>query len=226
MKTRLQRIVAALGVMVLVIVLYESSQIYKGQLSNQYSVDVQKQTQGSDNGSRASNSARGSVEISSAAPPQPNQAPPSAVSITQDPSTYSAKPDSSAPITTSDTPSSRIYKQSMSRTYKQTLQTMEVIKTNTLALQSRKMSLSSYKASIIQSQTAFSLAEAYVRANPPIDAKLNTSYQELLGGISLAKQAMGVVLNGISTFSVSELYSAREMGITAQQQVVNGYSHL
>lgn len=114
----------------------------------------------------------------------------------------------------------------MSRTYQQTLQTMENIKTNTLALQSRKMTLSSHKASILESQTTFSSAEAYVRANPPTDAKLNTSYKELLEGISLAKQAMAVVLSGISSFSVSKLYSAREMGITAQQQVVNGYSHL
>lgn len=58
------------------------------------------------------------------------------------------------------------------------------------------------------------------------DARLNAPYQDFLAGISLAKQATGVVLNGISSFSVSKFYDAREMGITAQQQVVNGYSHL
>ena len=79
---------------------------------------------------------------------------------------------------------------------------------------------------IVQSQTTFSLAEAYVGANPPTDAKLNTSYQELLAGISLAKQATEVALKGISSFNISQFYTASEMGTTAKQQVVNGYSNL
>ncbi|HBP64866.1 MAG TPA: hypothetical protein DD730_11455 [Desulfosporosinus sp.] len=203
MKIRSRRIITALGVTVLLIGCNVSWQLYKVQkISNPYAVDAQKLSQGSVNRPRsASSQTQGPDRISSAV--SPNQTPPSAGST-----------------------SSKNYKQSMFKTYQQTLHTMENIKTNTLALQSRKMTLSSYKASILESQTSFSSAEAYVRANPPTDARLNTSYKELLEGISLAKQAMAVVLSGISSFSVSKLYSAREMGITAQQQVVNGYSHL
>ncbi|HZK55338.1 MAG TPA: hypothetical protein VFC84_14230 [Desulfosporosinus sp.] len=199
MQIRPRRIVAALGVVVIVIGCYVGLQL---------------------NSSRAANL---QTQVSAVAL---DQTPPSVASTSQEPAVLDALKNSKAPVSTSGTPSSVDYKQSMSKTYQQTLQAMENIKSNTLALKSKQMSLSSYKASILESQTTFSLAEAYVRANPPTDTMLNTSYQELLGGISLAKQAMAVVLKGISSFSVSKLYSAREMGITAQQQVLNGYSHL
>jgi len=144
----------------------------------------------------------------------------------QESSTLGAQKNSSAPVPPSGTLSSGHYKQSMSKTYQMTIQAMQNIRDNTVALQSRRMSLSSYKASILQSQTTFSLAEDYVGANPPTNAKLNTSYQELLAGIILAKQATEVALNGISSFSLSKFYTASEMGTTAQQQIVNGYSQL
>lgn len=173
MKIRLQRIVAVLGVVVLIIAGYVGWQIYKEQqMSN-----IQAPTT---------------------------------------PSSQSASPTS--------VPASADYKQFMSKTYQQMLQEVQNLQSNTLALQGGK--ISSYKASILQSQATFSSAEAFVRANPPTDAKLKSSYQEFLAGISLAKQATGVVLEGISSFNVSKFYAARDMGITAQQQVVNGYSHL
>ena len=145
------------------------------------------------------------------------------------PSNPATSTPSSQPITPVSplaTPASGNYKQMMSKTYQQTLQEMQNLKNNTLALQAGEISLSSYKSSILQSQAVLSTAEAYVKANPPTDTKLNASYKEFLGGISLAKQAMVVVLHGISSFSPSEFYEARDMGKTAQQQVVNGYSHL
>lgn len=123
-------------------------------------------------------------------------------------------------------PASVDYKRFMSKTYKQMLQEMQDLQSNTLALQGGKISLSSYKSSILQSQATFSSAEAFVRANPPTDAKLKASYQEFLAGISLAKQATGVVLEGISSFNISKFYTAHDTGITAQQQVENGYSQL
>ena len=137
-----------------------------------------------------------------------------------------SQPNSITPVSPSATPASGNYKQSMSKTYQQTLQEMQNLKKNTLALQDGTISLSSYKASIVQSQSALSAAEAFVRANPPTDTKLDASYQEFLGGISLAKQALDVVLHGISSFSPSEFYRARDMGKSAQQQVVKGYSNL
>lgn len=114
----------------------------------------------------------------------------------------------------------------MTNTYQQTLQAMQNVKGNTLALQGRSLSFSAYRSSILQSQAIFTTAEEFARANPPTDEKLTPSYQEFLAGITLAKESMSVVLNGISSFSPSSLYAAREMGKTALQQVIEGYSHL
>ncbi|MDR3543900.1 MAG: hypothetical protein P4L69_23530 [Desulfosporosinus sp.] len=114
----------------------------------------------------------------------------------------------------------------MSDTCQKTLQTMQTVKANTLALQGKKMSIFAYRASIAQSQAAFSSAEDFVRANPPTEENLNSSYQEFLAGIDLAKQSMDVVLNGISSLSPSNLYAARAMGKKAQQQVSEGFAHL
>jgi len=175
MKIRPRRLVAALGLIVLIIAGYVGWQIYKGQQM----ANIQAPTT---------------------------------------PSSQSTSPTS--------VPASANYKQFMSKTYQQMLQEVQNLQSNTLALQGGKISLSSYKSSILQSQATFSSAEAFVRANPPANAKLKASYQEFLAGISLAKQATGVVLEGISSFNVSKFYAARDMGITAQQQVVNGYSQL
>lgn len=147
--------------------------------------------------------------------------------------TFSATPaassgssgSSSAPAPLPGTPSAEDYKQLMAQTYQQTLRTMQDVKEKTLALQDRKLSLTAYRSSILQAQAAFSRAEQFVRANPPAKEKLNPSYQEFLAGINLANQAMDVLLQGISSFSPSKLYDARDMGKQAQQQVIDGYSH-
>ena len=225
MKIMPRRIVATLGVIVLVIGCYAGWQFYKGQqMSNQYAVDAQKPTQGSGNDSGITNSKTEITDEKSLIVSVDQT--PSDASTHQEPSAPSAKKKSSAPVPHSDTLSSGHYKESMSKTYQMTIQAMQNIRNNTVALQSRKMSLSSYKASIVESQTTFSLAEDFVGANPPTDAKLNPSYQELLAGISLAKKATDVALNGISSYSISKFYTASEMGTTAQQQIVNGYSQL
>jgi len=134
-------------------------------------------------------------------------------------------PNSQSPPPTG-APVSADYKQFMSKTYQQILQEMQALQSNTLALQGGKISLSSYKSSVLQSQATFSSAEAFVRSNPPTDAKLKAPYQEFLTGISLAQQATGVVVEGITSFNVSKFNAARDMGVTAQQQVENGYSQL
>jgi len=212
-KLMLRRLIVALGVVVLVIGSYAGWQIYRGQqLANQYAAEAQKLVGGSSDGTGA----QGSEELSSAV--SPDLTSPPGANPSQDPSAPGSPSDS-------NTSSTGEYKKLMSKSYQQTLQAMQDVKRNTTALQGRKMSLSAYKASIVQSQAAFTAAEAFAKANPPTDATLKGSYQEYLAGIALAKQAMGVVLNGVSSFNVSEIYAAREMGITAQQQVVKGYSH-
>jgi hypothetical protein len=117
------------------------------------------------------------------------------------------------------------YKQLMSRTYHLVLQAMQDVKKSTLALQGNNITVSAYRNNILQAQATFTSAVAYVQANPPADEKLYESYQEFLAGISLAKEAMSVVLNGISSLSLSDFYEAREMGRSAQQQVVDAYQH-
>lgn len=196
-KVKLRRVVGILGVIVLVAGGYLAWQLYKGnQMTNQYAADAQKLAQGSDTGSPSSNS----------------QAP-------------SSQSNSITPASPSTLPSSENYKQMMSSTYQQTLQAMKNVRGDSLALQGKTMSLSAYKASILQSQATFSSAEAFVRANPPTEEKLKTSYQEFLAGIILAKDSMGVVLKGISSLSPSNFYAAREMGRQAQQQIVDAYKH-
>jgi len=113
----------------------------------------------------------------------------------------------------------------LSSSYQQTLQAMQNVKANTEALEGKKLSLGAYKASILQAQATFSSAEAFVQANPPTEDKLNPSYQELLAGISLAKDSMDVVLNGVSALSPASFYAAREMGRQAQHQVIDAFAH-
>lgn len=222
-----RHILAFLGGIVLVVGCYLGWQMYMGQqMANQYANDAQKLAQGSGNSSEsASSQTQGSKEIPSVVSPG-QSTPSSGVSTSQAPPIPSAPPNSSAPSTHSGSPAAEDYKLLMLKTYQQTLQAMQNVKATTLSFQGKKLSLSAYKVSILQYQATFSSAEAYVLANPPADAKLNPSYQEFLAGISLAKHSMGVVLNGISSFSPSNFYAAREMGKTAQQQLVNGYSHL
>ena len=197
-------------------------------MANQYAADAQKLAQGSDNASTSANSqtpgSNGTTPAPSSGQTSPSQASPNSSSVA--PQSPGSQPSSSTPASPSGTPSSGEYKQLMSSPYQQTLQAMQNVKSNTLALQGKTMSLSAYKASTLQAQATFTSAEAFVLANPPTEENLNPSYQEFLAGISLAKQSMSVVLNGISSLSPSNFYAAREMGKKAQQQVVNGYSHL
>ena len=215
-KLRPRRIVAALGLIILVISGYVGWQIYQGQqMANQYASDAQILDQGSGNDSGSANpQAQGLNRITT-----------SGVSTSLDPSS----PDPLLPGSPSNPNvlaprSDTRYQQLMSKTYQQSLQAMQNVKSDTLALQDRKLSLSAYKANILKYQETFAAAEAFVRANPPSDETLNPPYQEFFGGISLAKQAMGFVLKGISSFSVSNFYAARDMGKIAQQQVVKGYA--
>ena len=185
-------------------------------MANQYAADAQKLAQGT-----------GSAATSLTSPtPSSNEGKASPSSSSVAPQASGTQPNSSASASPSGTFSPGEYKQLMSSPYQQTLQAMQNIKSSTLALQGKSISLSAYKASTLQAQATFSSAEEFVRANPPTEENLNPPYQEFLAGISLAKQSMGVVLNGISTLSPSKFYAAREMGKTAQQQVVNGYSRL
>lgn len=139
-----------------------------------------------------------------------------------------ATPQSSESQPNSNTPgsSSAKYKSLMSKPYQQTLQTMQNVKSSTLALQAGKISLSAYKSSILKAQATFTSAQAFVQANPTSEDSLKPSYQEFLAGISLANQAMSTILNGVSSSSLySSLYAAHAMGKKAQQQVIEAYAH-
>lgn len=165
-KLNAQRILAVLGVIVLVVGGYVGWQMYKGQqIANQYAADAQKQAQGSGTGSAASNSqALVSQGITSPGSPgspgssdptAPSQAAPSQNPPSVAPESPEIQPNSSSPTPPtppSSTPSSEDYKKLMAQTYQQTLQTMQNVKANTLAFQGKKFSLSAYKASIVQSQ--------------------------------------------------------------------------
>ncbi|MHB1407716.1 MAG: hypothetical protein ACYCV0_19275 [Desulfitobacteriaceae bacterium] len=141
-------------------------------------------------------------------------------------STASGNTSPSAPASSDGTPSATIpYKQLMADTYTQSLNAMETVKANTLALQNMKISLSAYKASILKSKETFSSAQAYVQANPPSDDKLAEPYQEFLTGITLANQSMDVVLHGISSLDPASFFAAKEMGSQAKDQVNRGYSN-
>lgn len=142
--------------------------------------------------------------------------------------------DSSAPTTESPgepagesgkTPSTSVaYKQLMTDTYSKTLNAMESVKLNTLALKDGKTYLSNYKAMIAKAKATFSTAQEFVQHNPPDDEKLQASYKEFLAGITLANQSMDVVMQGISSLSAASFYAAKEMGGKARDQVVHGYS--
>ena len=232
LKTRLRRILAFCGVVVITIGSYVGWQIYQGQqMANQYAANAQKFAQGSSNGlalptpnSPAPSSSAGTTSGALSGQTSPTQATQAPSSL--DPQSPGFQPNPSTSTSPSGTPSSQEYKQLMSSPYQQTLQAMQNVKSTTLALQGKSLSLSAYKASILQSQATFSAAETFVRANPPTEETSNPAYQEFLAGISLANQSTGVVLKGISPFRPSNFFAAREMGKTAQQQVVNGYSHL
>ncbi|WP_139024245.1 hypothetical protein [Desulfosporosinus sp. OT] len=221
-KLKLRHILTGLGVIVVVIGGYVGWQVYQGQqMANQYASDTQQSAQTS--GSKGTTSGD-SPDSTSPSSTTPNPADSSSTSSAQTPSSsgLSGNSSTSAPSATS---SSGDYKQLMTQTYQQALQTMRNVKENTLALQGKKLSLSTYKSSILQAQATLTTAEEFVKANPPTEEKLTPSYQKFLAGISLAKDSMGVVLKGISSFSPSKLYAAREMGKQAQQQVIDGYSH-
>jgi len=215
---------AVLTVIVIVVGGYVGWQLYNGQqMADQYMANVQKPVQGSGNSSVSLNSqAPGSKGLT---PETLNQASSSQNTSSPDSSSPESQPNSSALSSPSATPYSKEYRHLMSSPYQQTLQAMQNAKRNTLALQGKSMSLSAYKASILQSQATFASAEAFVLANPPTEEKLNAPYQEFLAGIRLAKQSMSLVLNGISELSPSNFYAAREMGRQAQRQVVNAYAH-
>lgn len=115
------------------------------------------------------------------------------------------------------------YQALMKGTYGNVIQTMENVKADTLALQNRKLSISAYKKSILASKSAFQKAQSFVQANPPQNAELQRPYQDFLSGINLATRSMDVVVEGISSLSVSNFYAARSMGKTARDQVTAAY---
>lgn len=128
-----------------------------------------------------------------------------------------------APAPPVETPSQN-YKTLMTQTYQNVTRTMENVKANTLALQNGKMSISVYKSTILQAKTDFTNAQKFIQSNSPKDEKLLGPYQDFLAGVTLAKDSMDVVLNGVATFNASQFYAAREMGKTARDQVVNAYN--
>ena len=231
-----RRILAALLSIVLIMGGYLALQVYQGkQLAKQYG---NKYAQTPDlKGTTPGTSSKAAEQSSAAAPPPSSSSTPSSPDSSSVPSSDSSSsiPSSNAPSTsgssvasstsTSGTLSSEDYKQLMATTYKQSLQTMQDVKNNTLALQGGNLSIAAYRSSIVQSQANFTKSEKFVRANPPNDQTLDPSYQEFTAGISLAKESMGVILDGISSFSIVKLYTARDMGKIAQKQVINGYSH-
>lgn len=199
-----KRILAVLGVIVLVVSGYGGWRVYQGkQMTKQSMTDTQKLAKGTGSGSASS-----AFQV-----PGSNGTTPVVSS------------DPVSPSSPSSTPSSGEYKQLMAKTYQQMLDTMQNLKSCTLALQAHTISFSDYKASTLQAQATFASAEAFVRANPPRDESLKASYQEFLAGISLAKDSMDVLLKGISSFNPSKFYEARDMGVKAQQQVINAYAH-
>lgn len=230
MTSKSRRFLAVLGLFVLLVGGYLSWQVYQGQqLANQYATEAQKLAQGSSPNSAAPNSqtpGSSNSTLTPGDPAAPPQTSPAQVPSALNPASPGSPSDPGVPLSPSPNANAENYKQLMTNTYQETLKTMQNVKSNTLTFQGRNLSISAYKASIVQSQAAFSAAEAYVRANPPTDQTLNPSYYEFLAGITLAKQSMDVVLKGISSLSAANFYAAREMGKKAQQQVVAGYSRL
>ena len=155
-KLKPRRILAVLGVIVLVVGGYVGWQMYKGQqIAKQYVADSQKQAQTSGTGSTATNSqalvSQGITSPVSSDQTSPSQAAPSQNPPSVAPESPEIQPNSSTPTPPSSTPSSEDYKKLMTQTYQQTLETMQNVKANTIALQEKKISLSAYKASIVQS---------------------------------------------------------------------------
>lgn len=225
-KLKLRHILTVLGVIALIAGGYVGWQLYQGQqMANQYAADAQKSAQGSGKiGNSVASPSPGSKGTGTGTAPA--QTSPNSTSVS--PQSSATEPNASTPNSSTpapNTPAALAYKQLMTSSYQQTLQAMQNVKSSTLALQGHKVSLSAYKADIVQAQATFSAAQAFVQANPPPEETLNSSYQEFLAGINLAKQAMDVVLNGVSSFSPASLYAAREMGKQALKQVSEGYAH-
>ncbi|HBP63888.1 MAG TPA: hypothetical protein DD730_06375 [Desulfosporosinus sp.] len=232
-----RRFLAILGSIVLLIGGYIGWQVYQGkQMANQYGAGKLAGTPGSKatTPGATSNPASQSEATPSPAGALSNpawqfQATPSPAGSPANPSFEVPAPSGSSVNSSISSPSEAMssgdYKQLMTTTYQQTLQTMQDVKGNTLALQGGNLSLSAYRSSILQAQATFNASEAFVMANPPGDGKGTPSYQEFMAGISLAKKSMGVILDGISSFSTSKLYAARDMGKTAQQQLIDGYTN-
>lgn len=223
-----RRLLAVLGTIVFVIGGYIGLQVYQVKhMSNQYTPEETAQTPAS-NGTTPGTTQSTSAGVLSNQALGSQTTPPPAVSPSAPSSEVPSPIESFANSTTyspSETPSSGDYKQLMSKTYQQTLKTMQSVKDNTLALQDGNLSISAYRSSINQAQATFIESEAFVGKNPPRDETLNPSYQEFMAGIGLAKESMGVILDGISSLSPAKLYTARDIGKRAQQQVIEGYSY-
>jgi len=231
------RIQAVLGTIILVIGAYIGLQVYQvKQMANQYTPEKSAQTPGSTgttSGTSPSTSrgASSNPALPSQAAPSPavSSTNPSSANSSSNPSSQIPAPSGSAVNSSTSSPSGTLasgdYKQMMTTTYQQSLQAMQNVKDNTLALQGGNVSILAYRSNVLQSQATFTASEAFVRANPPKDETLNPSYQEFMAGISLAKESMGLVLDGISSLSPAKLYTARDLGKTAQQQVIEGYSN-
>jgi len=227
-----RRILAVLGTIVLVIGAYIGLQVYQvKQMANQDAPEKSTQTPGSKGTTQGTTQGTtpSTSESASSNPALGSQAAPSPAFSSSNPSSQLPSPPgpsvNSSTSSASETRSSGDYKQFMATTYQQSLQTMQNVKDNTLALQGGNVSISAYRSNVLQSQATFTTSEAFARANPPRDETLNPSYQEFIAGISLAKESMGVILDGISSFSPSKLYTARDMGKIAQQKLIEGYSY-
>jgi len=139
-------------------------------------------------------------------------------------STAPEHPLTQPPAANASTPAS--YKALLADTYAQAVSTMETVKANTLALKDLKLSLASYRSKILAAKATFAADLAFVQANPPSDQVSMAPYQDFVAGLTLAYQAMDVVLSGIESLDASRLYAAREIGRTARDKLAGAYAKL
>lgn len=165
------------------------------------------------------------VEVNPPAPTESSASQNPEVDASGNPSGTQGEGNVNEPVSsTSGTGTAEIsYKELVASTYSNTLQTMETVKANTLALQSRGISLAGYRASISQARQNFATYEKFLLTNPPTDPALKVSYQDFLSGVTIARDSMDVVLSGISSLNPSSLYAAKDMGKTARDKVVSAY---
>ncbi|MDD2235033.1 MAG: hypothetical protein PHZ11_08235 [Desulfitobacteriaceae bacterium] len=215
-KFKPRHIIAILAVFILVLGSYTGWQVFNGKrIAKQYMNEVHKTTQRFDQASSSTNSQLPPNESTSDTSSSRNS---TSNTSTQNPASQTADSPTTKNVSSS-------YRELMSDTYQQTLQAMQSVKNNTLALQKKNITLDAYKVCILQAKATFSSAETFVQANPPPEEKLNISYREFLTGIGLAKDATNVVLEGISSLNLSSLFAAYEMGQNAKQQVLKAYAH-